>query len=217
VLVFACGSAGKEAPRASHPEVEPSSQRPLVHESVDRAPGPAAAVDAGVRTGAATREPEYRHDDYFPKNGVVDIRRWSSTHGVVAALHESECWDARDRVGVPPAPGLVCERSTTRPSKVTQRMYRLEGTRLRVVWEGVVATWANWLELTPILSDDGAELVVHERSAGSCERAFEEYREKEASGVRADFGPVLSEGCAARGVHPWSGDRYVKSPLPGAP
>jgi hypothetical protein len=171
-------------------------------------PSPAPPPDAGATAPSPRPVVEVRHDEHYPPGGTVDVAKWLVDHGVTEKFGEKACWDARDRVGVPPSPGLVCERASARPSKVVSRIFRLEGTKLRMVWEGVVATWANWLELTAILAEDGSSVTVHERRSGSCEGAFEEYRQKEESGIRADFGPMLHEGCRGRGVHAWSGDRY---------
>lgn len=151
-----------------------------------------------------------RHDEHYPPDGTVDVAKWLADHGVTQKFREKACWDAHDRVGVPPSPGLVCEQASARPSKVVSRIFRLEETKLRLVWEGVVATWANWLELTAILAEDGSSVTVYERRSGSCEAALDEYRQKEDNGIQADFGPILREGCRGRGVHAWSGNRYTR-------
>jgi hypothetical protein len=198
-------------PRVAQSKVQPSIVEPRPAAKPAPAP-PAPPVDAGTRTDAGAPELEFRHVDYYPLDETIELRPWLSDHGVAGGFREEDCWDARDRVGVPPSPGLVCERRTTRPPKVTSRIYRLEGARLRLVWEGIVATYANWLELTPFLAENGAELVVRDRHPGSCDAAFAEFREKAQSGIRMDFGPALREGCASLGTHTWSGNRYVKMP-----
>jgi hypothetical protein len=140
----------------------------------------------------------------------VAVAEWHTARGVTSRVVEKECWDLGDRVGVPPAPGLLCLRTSSRPSRVQGRIYRLEGKTLHLAWQGPVATWTNWLDLTPVLSDDGATLTVRERRSGDCEAAMEEYRAKEGAGIPMDWGPVLREGCASRGIYRYDGKAYAK-------
>jgi hypothetical protein len=161
----------------------------------------------------------FSRDHHYPPNKVVSIPRWLEEHRVKTTFREKRCWDAKNRAGVPPAPGLVCEAYTANPPQLTSRVYRLESRQLRAVWEGVVGSWKNSLELTPLLASDGAELVVHDATPEGCERAMQEYARKAASGSEMNFGKVLAIGCAGRGVHAWSENRYVqlKPPRDAAP
>jgi hypothetical protein len=176
----------------------------------------ASAVDAGAPEAQVpeppTRTPEYPHDEHYPPDAAVVLADWLRAHGVKSAFPERRCWDAGERVGVPPAPGLVCEASTNVPPRTTSRLYRLEGQRLRRVWKGTVKTYANWLELTPVLDPSGSRLVLHEASAGNCDAAQCEYSIKQQSGINAHFGDVLDEGCAQVGTYRWARDRYVRAP-----
>lgn len=135
---------------------------------------------------------------------------WLRAHGASAGPREKRCWDVGDHVGSPPAAGLVCETRFNSPSRTLASVYRLEAHALRRVWQGVVGTWANWLELTIVLSPDGATLTVQDRFSGACERALKEFDAKERGGVHADFGGVLREGCAGVGAYSWQKDRYVR-------
>jgi hypothetical protein len=140
----------------------------------------------------------------------VIVADWAREHGAGAGPRESRCWDAGDRGGLPPAAGLVCETHTGPPSRTTASVYRLEGRNLRRVWKGVVGTWANWLELTVLLSPDGATLTVQDRAPNACEAAISEFEAKESHGIRGNFGGVLREGCAGRGAYSWQNDRYLR-------
>jgi hypothetical protein len=134
---------------------------------------------------------------------------WS--HGVTGTVEGADCWEVR--VGVPPAPGLLCERYTTRPPRTTARLYRADGARLRKAWQGPVGAWANWVELTPIVSDDGSELQLHERRAGDCTHAWCDAVEKLSTGVHdGEFVQNLEFVCGHSGRWLWHDHSYVRPP-----
>jgi hypothetical protein len=78
----------------------------------------------------------------------------------------------------------------------------------------VIATH-GWLELTPLLSPDGATLKVLDVTPTQCDCALAEYDAKAASGINPGFGAALREGCAGRGEYAWEGTRYTR-PVSGS-
>jgi hypothetical protein len=178
-----------------------------------QAPEEPAEPPASPETPPASAPEEARvsHDELYPPEGAVILADWLRAHGASAGPREARCWDAGDRVGVPPVAGLVCETHSGPPSRTTATVYRLEGRGLRRVWRGVVGTWANWLELTVLLSPDGATLTVQDRSPEACEAAISEFEAKASYGVGGNFGGVLREGCAGRGAYAWQQGRYLRS------
>ncbi|MBM4362675.1 MAG: hypothetical protein FJ104_08335, partial [Deltaproteobacteria bacterium] len=174
------------------------------------APAPAPDTDTPPPPSPAP-PPEVRRDAHYPSTSALVVADWLASHAATAQGIEKTCWDLGDRVGVPARPGLLCLRTSSHPAREQARIYRLEDGHLRVVWEGPVGTWANWLELTPLLADDGATLTVHEARPGACGAALDEYRAKEDSGVPMDWGGVLREGCALVGTYQYDGTRYVKA------
>jgi hypothetical protein len=140
---------------------------------------PAAAKHASTRQPTPTPQAapiatEVHRDTHYPPGDAVDVVAWLRAHGVTTALREQPCWDVGERVGVPPRPGLLCLATTHRPERTVATLHRLDGPRLSAVWQGVVGTYANWLELTPVLAPDGARLDLHERGANDCENALSE-------------------------------------------
>lgn len=207
-------AAPSAKPAAPPSAAASASQAP--RERPPPAPQPELAPKATVVDLEQSGGEEYSRDEYYPESALLDVDRWLVDHAVRRKLSEQRCWDAADRVGVPPQPGLFCERRSARPTKVVYRLYRLEAGTLSVVWEGVVGTWTNWLELTPLLAVAGDRLTVHDREPGACARALEEFSAKEDAGIPANFGSVLRAGCAGRGEYAWDGDRYVRA-RPRAP
>lgn len=192
------------------------------------APAPASATEgpgaeaARVTSDAVTDENAIRHEfsAYYSPELLLRADDWKQAHGARGGAKEAECWDLGERVGVPPAPGMLCLTRIKDPAETVARVYRLEGARLRRVWQGTIGTWANWLELVPLLSADGRTLVVHDRAPGSCEAALSEHHEKQGSGVAGNFGAVLRRGCAGLGTHVYEDGHYVQvrvvePPAPG--
>jgi hypothetical protein len=88
--------------------------------------------------GAANRNSP---SDQLPAR--VDLREWTKRHSAArTSLPGWTCRDAGDQVGVPAAPGLVCERADKENLVTHARVYRLEKRRLRIVWQGF--TQAGW-------------------------------------------------------------------------
>jgi hypothetical protein len=170
------------------------------------------ASDAAVATGCS-------FDARFAAASAVDVDVWRSAHGVKSPLAAERCWDASDRVGVPQAPGLFClgviPAKKSLASDVRLRLHRLEGGALPVVWDETVSTYANWLELTPTVSANGATLALHEASPHRCDGAIHESREKDAASVNIDgLTALLVRACGRRGVYAWTGKKYERAPDP---
>src|SRR5262245_57135602 len=87
---------------SSEPTAQPS-RRPTASESQTPASDP-SGPDAG-ESPPVFGEDQYHRDTYYAPERVVDLTRWLEAHAVPARLKEKRCWDAADRVGVPPAPG----------------------------------------------------------------------------------------------------------------
>src|SRR5262249_34480846 len=142
-----------------------------------------AASDATVVTACG-------FDAHYPSAKEIDVDAWRSAHGVKKPLDAKVCWDANDRVGVPNAPGLFClvvipaKKSLAHDRRM--RLLRLEGDALVVVWDETIATYANWLELTPTISTNGATIALHEAAPHRCDGAIHESTEKDAASVNID-------------------------------
>jgi hypothetical protein len=171
----------------------------------------AGLTEAGAANAeAAADQGSYPHAEYYAPDAAVDVGAWLREHAVSSKFGEATCWDAGLRVGVPPAAGLVCERSMERPPRTFSRVYRLENGKLRLVWEEVVKTYANWVDLTPVLSPTGAELTLHDSRRYRCAGAIGEARAKQDARVHPpSFTRAIEAACARRGVYTWNGKRYV--------
>jgi hypothetical protein len=102
-----------------------------------------------------------------------------------------------------------------KPELTLVRIYRLDGTQLREVFQAVIATYANWLELTPILEGEGQTLVLHDRTPRSCEGALTEYRAKLDARKPPPSGELLEPACKMRGRYAYEGGRYrLVEPVP---
>lgn len=162
--------------------------------------------------GVPSRREEWRFAARYPESERIEPGPWLHRHGVTGAVLREPCWDLGEQVGVPKAPGLLCLSVKQSPPESIATVYRVQSRRLDLVWHATVATWANWLELTPVLSSDGAVLELRDRTPRACEYALKEYRAKSRSGVRPGFGEALARGCSAVGPFDWKGQRYVKRP-----
>jgi hypothetical protein len=204
LLSLAC-SAAQQLPVPAAPAKSAAPSATLA------APSDAGAARASDQAPASDQAQalEYRRDQHYPPDSAVDVAAWLKAHGVKNKLRGALCWDAADSVGVPAQPGLVCLSTTHRPTRTVATIHRVEGASLAVVWQGVVGTHENWLELTPLLAPDGTQLHVHDSREGACGAALAEYSEKQQSGVHADFGDVLREGCRMRGPYVFREGRYV--------
>lgn len=149
----------------------------------------------------------YAFDDYYPKAAAFSLLQHKRAHRLLGPTFEQRCWDLGQRVGVPTASGLLCLTDNRNPPFTLARIYRLEGNRLRQVWQAVVRTYANWLELTPVLSDDGG-LVLHDRSPGSCEGALGEYHAKLDAMKAPPSGELLGPACGKRGKYSYEQRQY---------
>lgn len=150
---------------------------------------------------------EYAFDDYYPKAAAFSLLEYKRTHHLLGPTFEQRCWDLGKRVGAPVAGGLLCLTDNRRPLFTLARIYRIEGSRLRQVWQAVVNTYANWLELTPVLSEDGG-LVLHDQSPGRCEGALGEYQAKLDALKAPPSGELLGPACAKRGKYEYEGRQY---------
>ena len=165
-------------------------------------------------TAASPSPAPVRHDDVYPPSAAVDPRAWAAAHGAswpprgILPKAGLRAWDISGHVGIPPAPGLICE--TPEQSATTKaHVLRLEGHRLRVVWSGIIATH-GWLHLTVLPSPDGTDLIVGDFWPDDCDCALDHYSAKEANGVDPGFGDILLAGCKGRGTYPWTGTSYAR-------
>lgn len=202
-LSCARGEPARAPREAIAPPPEP---QPLATPEVPPAPIPEPNRETPPETPtepAPTPPPErteLRFTDHYAPEAAVSLLAWKREHGATGPSFDQICWP-QDQVGVPAAPGLLCIAANPSPEFKLARVYRLEGTRLREVWQAIVATYANWLELTPLLSDDGATLTLHDRKPYSCERAIHEYRAKVSARVAPPSGELLEPACAKRGQY----------------
>jgi len=148
------------------------------------------------------------HEETYPADQKADVKAWLSLHGVKGLPPSGDCWDLHDAVGVPPAPGLLCETWDKREDRLTARVLRLEGKALRGVFSRPVKTTNGWLNLTVVVAPGGAALSLQQSSHGDCVCALRAYEEEARAGYPAIFGKALSQGCHARGEYTWSTDHY---------
>lgn len=200
----------------STPVANPTVSPPQSDGGVPRADPAITSVSASE---ARPTPPEcrvvYRHEEYFPRSASIDVKAWRHAHHVTRGFAEATCWNAGDRVGVPGSPGLFCEASYRSPARTLSRLYRLESGALRLVWQGLVATWTNWTEVTPLLAEDGSTLRLVERTPYACAGAYRESREKLAAGVQPGWlHAELEEACRALGTYAWDGSRYTRTDAP---
>jgi hypothetical protein len=114
-------------------------------------------------------------------------------------------------VGVPAAPGLLCLTETNDPPLTRARIYRQEGTRLRPVFDAIVAAWANWLELTPLLQSDGS-LLLSERTPHDCRGALQQSDEKAEYDLAPPSAQYLPDACARAGTYHYDHGKYRLDP-----
>jgi hypothetical protein len=148
--------------------------------------------------------------DYYSDRDRINPAAWVAQHELRKTNLRDPCWDLGVHVGVPPASGLLCLEYTRSPVQTIASVYRVEGQSLKNVWMGIVATWANWLDLTPVVSDDGTVLDLRDQSPCACFSALREHHEKVMAGIDWGFGDVLARGCTSVGIYEWAQGRYVK-------
>jgi hypothetical protein len=149
---------------------------------------------------------EVRFDDHYPDPLAFSLRAWSREHGLAGPSAEQRCWDLGEHVGVPAAPGLLC--LTVTPQPLTHaHVYRQEGARLRQVFEAIIAAWANWLELTPLLEADGSLRLI-DRSPGDCRAALAEASAKAQAHVAPPAAEYLPAACARVGLYRYERGQY---------
>jgi len=209
VVALACLACGRASTRVAP---DPAPLAPAASTAPSSTGTAIATNDAGP-IGCA-------FDARWAKTNEIDVDAWRAAHGVTKAFLSKGCWDAGDRVGVPPAPGLLCLAVFPSPYKsiasdVRARVLRLDGDRLVMVWEETVATYANWLELTPTFSSNGATLTLHDSAPHRCEGAIRESFDKDAANVGIDgLSALLVQACKQRGVYAWTGKHYARAEDP---
>jgi hypothetical protein len=60
----------------------------------------------------------------------------------------------------------------------------------------------TWLDLTPVLSDDGVTLTVRARRSGDCKAAMDEHRAREGAGIPMGLGVRPPRGVRVPGALP---------------
>jgi hypothetical protein len=199
---------------------EPAAAVAFLPNVTTAAPLPPAEPRAAT---SATPDPPHQEEDevppdfyanrwktHYPDESAVDPKAWALAHGIKTVPNESPCWDVGDHAGVPPAPGLLCKIVIGDVPRIEAVLHRLDKKRLVVVWRGLVASWANWLDLTPTLAEDGTSLTLHDGQ--SCLGAAREARGKERSGIGVrGLSKTLFEACAGLGTYTWNGWRYVRA------
>jgi hypothetical protein len=169
-----------------------------------------SAPDGGASAGTVSDAPEpkpVRFEEHYPRASAFPLREWLRRRGLRGPVSERVCWELSGVVGDPPADGVLCLKEDPRKSLRWARVYRAEAGRARLVFEAIVATWANWLELTPVLASDGT-LLLHDRTAKDCYYAIVEYREKLDAQVPPPGGEWLEDACERVGKYRYEGGRY---------
>jgi hypothetical protein len=210
-VVLVAGCAAKEQASAVAPLSSVTS--------IASAPSSQPAASASA-TSAAPEPPQEEEEHYepphfafrwerrYPDEAAVDPKAWALAHGIKTVPKESPCWDVGEQVGVPKAPGLLCKTIIGDVPRKEAVLYRLDEKRLVVVWRALVAAWANWLDLSPTLAEDGTSLTLQDGQ--DCLGAAREHRAKEADGIGVrGLTKVLFEACAGIGTYTWNGRRYV--------
>ena len=224
VLAVLCGCERAPAPppiaavtpaTPSIPATPPMPSVPPATEATSGADGGAApSISWAPPTAVTKRELPFEFAERFPAESQIELGTWLTDHHVVGRPSETECWELA--AGVPPSPGLLCLATTGDHvrSRTTARLHLVRDGRLRVAWSAIVAAWANWLELVPVVSDDGQTLDLVDEPY-RCRGAIAEARGKLGSGAHGpEFPALLEQACAARGRYVFRADRYL---LEGGP
>jgi hypothetical protein len=174
--------------------------------------GPATGARRTVRWSDELREEDWdvRFFDQYPEPLAFSLDTWTKEHHVAGPTSEQRCWELGQRVGIPPAPGLLCLTSTRTPL-TRAHIYRLQDSRLREVFVAIVATYANWLELTPLIQADGS-LLLTDRCPGCCAGALAQASEKADAGVAPPSAQYLGPACAAVGSYRYENGQYLFNP-----
>jgi len=166
-------------------------------------------IESNVEQPPPSAAPQKIHfSEHYPPGEAIALTAWKKQHRAQGPNFEQTCWDLGSRVGIPAAPGLLCTTKATKPELTLARIYRLDGTQLREVFQAVIATYANWLELTPLLEGEGKSLVLHDRTPHSCEGALAEYHAKVDARVPPPSGELLEPACKMRGRYAYERGRY---------
>lgn len=197
------GASG--TPAASAPP--PASAPPAASAASDAPPASAPPATSASSDAPPASAPEIRFVDHYPSARVVRLLAWKREHRASGPTFDQECWELGERVGSPLAPGLLCIAENRSPEFTLARIYRLEGTALREVWQATIATYMNWLALTPLVTEDGT-LVLHDARPGRCRGAIAEYRAKLAAQKPPPSGELLEPACLARGKYAYERGRY---------
>ena len=169
--------------------------------------------DGGAAATAASDAPDklpVQFEAHYPRGRAFPLREWLKRQSLKGPSSERDCWELVGVVGEPPVDGVLCVKDDRQKSVRWARVYRAEAGRLRLVFDAIVATWANWLELTPVLASDGT-LWLHDRTETACYDAIIQYREKLESQVPPPGGERLEEACGRVGKYRYEGGRYRMS------
>jgi len=146
-----------------------------------------------------------KFSEHYRKEEAFRLLEWKREHHATGPTFDQECWELGVTVGTPAEAGLLCVTQNRSPEFKLARIYRLEGQALRVVWEATVATYANWLDLTPLLDAEGG-LVLSEGFPRSCEMAA-----GQAEGMGRNGPPstqLIRPACTKVGKYRYENHRY---------
>jgi hypothetical protein len=139
---------------------------------------------------------------------VDDPAGWLREHQATGSVRDEPCFEVR--AGVPPEAALLCRARLDQTT--VERVYVIAAGHLREVWQGPVATYANWVDLVVEIASDGEELVLRDRRGAECTDALSEAVDKWANGVDdAAFVRRIVDACKARGTYTWTGRSYVRA------
>ena len=100
----------------------------------DRVTATVAAHPVVSATSLPAPDAPKLHERTYPEEQRVDVASWMKAHGIIGQKPTGDCWDLKDRVGVPPAPGLLCETTFEAICRRTARVFRVRGHDLQSVW-----------------------------------------------------------------------------------
>lgn len=184
-------------------------------------PSVEASLESTLAVEATTLDPDQAHhrqeihfQDHYPDARSVRLLAWKKVHRATGPTFDQRCWELGSRVGVPEAPGLLCLAKSDDPPFTLARVYRLDGLLLREVWSATIRTWTNWLDLTPLLSEDGRMLVLHDRFPRACHGALREAHAKAMAHKEPPSAELLGPACAAVGEYTFERGKYRRSSPP---
>jgi hypothetical protein len=199
----------RRPPSAAPAPAEPASE--LEHVTIPWSPAPLAAPHQPPRPPAP--EPVL-FEKHYPAAASFPLGEYLREKKLKGPGFEQTCWELPPRVGVPPAPGLLCLVSPENQPLTVARIYRVEAGRLTEVFDAIIGAWANWLALVPLLHEDGTVELSDQRPF-QCQHAVQgEYAMKVAAGVAPPGGEYLEAGCAKVGHYRFERGRYRLSGPP---